>query len=327
MTELNKGQKLVKMLEIMSRRGGVRASELMDRFDLDARTFRRYLADLREIDVPVEQLGKGDDRLVHVDSRWRRTGVMLTLAEVLSLHFGRTLFNFLEGTSFASDLDGAIERLEPAISQAHQDLARQLDSKFLAISEHRKSYQGAHSEVIDEVVSALVYSQPLKATYRKLSGAEGLYTLHPYTLVTFRQGLYLLAHDAGAEVVKTFALERFTEVDRLRGKSFEVPAGWMPQAQLANAFGIISGPPADVVLAFAPGAAPYVRERIWHPSQVFRTLPDGRLELRMKVAVTVEVETWVRGFGEDCEVLGPPRLVASMAASLERAAAQYRSTP
>ena len=44
--ELNKGQKLVKMLELMTRRGGVRAQELMDRFALDARSLRRYLADL-----------------------------------------------------------------------------------------------------------------------------------------------------------------------------------------------------------------------------------------------------------------------------------------
>ena len=44
-----------------------------------------------------------------------------------SLHFGRKLFTFLSGTQFAEDMDDAIERLEPAISRAHADLARHLD--------------------------------------------------------------------------------------------------------------------------------------------------------------------------------------------------------
>ncbi len=100
---MNKAQKMVRMVELMTRRGGVTAMELRERFDLDSRSFRRYLADLREIDVPIIDEGRGDDRLISIDARWRRTGVQLTLAEVLSLHFGRTLFNFLEGTSFAAD--------------------------------------------------------------------------------------------------------------------------------------------------------------------------------------------------------------------------------
>ncbi|MFT4627354.1 MAG: putative DNA-binding transcriptional regulator YafY, partial [Myxococcota bacterium] len=116
---MNKAQKLVKMVELMARRGGVSSHELMERFDLDARSLRRYLADLREIDFPLVDDGRGPERFISVDPRWRRTGVQLSLAEVLSLHFGRTLFDFLDGTRFAQDLDGAIERLEPAISRAH----------------------------------------------------------------------------------------------------------------------------------------------------------------------------------------------------------------
>ena len=93
---LNKGQKLVKMVELMVRRGGVRASELMERFELDPRSLRRYLADLRELDLPLNDTGRGESRILAMDPRWRRTGVQLSLAEVLSLHFGRKLFNFLD---------------------------------------------------------------------------------------------------------------------------------------------------------------------------------------------------------------------------------------
>jgi len=325
--ELNKAQKLVKMLDLMTRRGGVRAQELMDRFELDSRTLRRYLADLKEMDLPIRDEGRSDDRLISIDPVWRRTGVQLSLAEVLSLHFGRTLFNFLEGTTFAQDIEGALERLEPAISRAHRDLARQLDTKFLAVPEPAKDYRGQASEVLDEAVTAIVYNNPLEARYRKANGVEGRYQLHPYTLATYRQGLYLFAYDVAAAQVKTFAVERFVDVVRRRQEYFQTPAGWKPSAYLAHAFGIISGPPTEVAVAFTVEVAAYIRERTWHPTQTFRTLADGRLELRMLVAPTIELQSWIQGFGRDAEVLAPVALRTRVAATLRAAADLYRDDP
>ncbi|MEN0064756.1 MAG: WYL domain-containing protein [Myxococcota bacterium] len=307
----------------MTRRGGVRAHELIERFDLDARTLRRYLADLRELDLPVRDEGRGDERVISIDPRWRRTGVQLSLAEVLSLHFGRKLFNFLEGTSFAEDLEGAIERLEPAISRAHQNLARQLDTKFLAVPEPTKDYRGQASEILDDLVTALVYNNPVEARYRNSNGVEGDRVLHPYTLATFRQGLYLFALDVDAGVVKTYAVERFVDALRRRGDHFELPKDWSPETHIAHAFGIISGSAQDVVIAFSERVMGYIRERTWHPTQAFRTLPDGRLELSMSVAVTVELQRWVQGFGSDAQVLSPLSLAQDVAASLAEAASQY----
>ncbi|MFT4628796.1 MAG: putative DNA-binding transcriptional regulator YafY, partial [Myxococcota bacterium] len=245
------------------------------------------------------------------------------LAEVLSLHFGRTLFDFLDGTRFAQDLDGAIERLEPAISRAHSNLARQLDTRFLAVPEPTKNYRGSASDIIDDLVTAVVYNNPVQARYRKANGVERTYALHPYTLATFRQGLYLFALDLDAGAVKTYAAERFTELARRRAEHFTLPHDWKPSAHIEHAFGIISGPPQQVAVAFSERVSAYVRERTWHPTQVFRTLRDGRLELGMWVAVTVELQTWVQGFGPDAQVLGPPALARRVGASLRSAAAQY----
>jgi predicted DNA-binding transcriptional regulator YafY len=325
LTELNKAQKLVKIVELMARRGGVRSSELMERFELDARSLRRYIADLKDLGLPLEDDGRGEDRVIFLDARWRRTGVQLSLTEVLSLHFGRKLFNFLEGTPFASDLDDAIERLEPAVSRANSELLQKLDKKFLAVPEATKNYRD-YAEAIDEVVTSLIYNNPIRARYRKLSGVTGKYRLHPFTLATFRQGLYLFALDTAVSQVKTFAVERFVDVERLRNETFKYPDTWHPEAHLASAFGIISGEAVEVRLAFAERVSAYIKERSWHPTETVRTLPDGRLELRLSVALTVELETWILGFGEDVEVLGPDALVASIGERLRKAALRYGAT-
>lgn len=322
--ELNKAQKMVKIVEIMTRRGGVRASELSDRFDLDARTLRRYLSDIRAMGTPIEDEGRGDERILSIEASWRRTGVSLTLTEVLSLHFGRTLFNFLDGTSFAEDLQGAIERLQPAISRTHADLARQLDTKFVAVPEPRKTWTETSSDIVDEVVTALVYNNPVDARYRRMNGVEKAVLLRPYTLATYRQGLYLFALDVKASQVKTYAVERFSHMKRQRGQHFEAPSGWEPKAHIADAFGIISGEPVQVVVAFSERVSGYIRERTWHPTQTFHTLKDGRLELRMRVGLSVELQTWICGFGSDAQVLAPTSLIERIAEDLRIAAAQYK---
>lgn len=320
---MNKGQKLVQMMELVRRAGGVRADELVDRFELDDRTLRRYLADLRDIDVPLVDEGRGEERVVSVDPRWRRTGVQLSLAEVLSLHFGRTLFTFLDGTSFVQDMEEAIERLEPAISRGHAELATQLDRKFLAVPEHAKDYRGERSEVIDDLVTALVYDNPVDVRYQKASGLTRRYRLHPYTLGIYRQGLYVFALDVEASQVKSFAVERIEEIARARNERFKYPADWDPRGHIRNAFGIISGPAVTVRLAFSPEVRTYVRERRWHPTQKLVQRPDGWLELTIEVALTVEVVSWVHSFGPDVKVVEPRELYNRVRDDLKRAARLY----
>ncbi|MCO4743885.1 MAG: WYL domain-containing protein [Proteobacteria bacterium] len=322
-SSLNKSQKMVMILSLVSRRGGMPASQLMEKFDLDPRSLRRYLSDLRELNLPIQDEGRGDDRMIEIDPRWRRSGVQLTLTEVLSLHFGRTLFNFLDGTSFAGDLNDAIERLQPAISRADALLAKQLDKKFIAVAEHAKDYRGERSDVIDEIISALVYNNPVVVRYRKATGITKAYRLHLFSLATFRQGLYVFGLDTDANLVKTFAVERFLELTRQRNEKFEYPTTWEPRAHLKNAFGIIDGPSQDVILAFSERVSGYIRERTWHPTQQFSTLRDGRLKLRLSVAVTIELTTWILGHGSDVEVLSPPSLVQHIRDELTASAAQY----
>ncbi|MCB9745059.1 MAG: WYL domain-containing protein [Alphaproteobacteria bacterium] len=305
---LNKSQKMLQMVQLMNRRGGVRAIDLMERFDLDPRSLRRYLADLRALDLPLIDEGTSDDRTLALDPSYRRAGVQLTLPEVLSLHFGRTLFTFLDGTQFAADLDDAIERLEPAIPRAHADLAKDLDRRFMAVPEHAKDSAGS-SEIIDELMTALLYQSGLRARYRKADGQERDCVLEPYTLATYRQGLYVFAKDRGDGRVKTFAVERFSKADRLRHDHFVVPEDYKPEDVVRDAFGIIGGPPVDIAAVFDADIAPLIRERRWHHSQFMDDLPDGRVRLHVRVAISEELVGWLLSYAGKVEVERPASLV------------------
>jgi predicted DNA-binding transcriptional regulator YafY len=295
----------------------------MDRFELDSRTLRRYLFDLKELGLPLRDEGAGTERVLSLDPSYARSGVQLTLAEVLSLHFGRTLFTFLEGTSFAADLEGAIERLQPAIARSTADLTRDLDRKFMAVPEHAKDYR-ADADVLDEILSALLYCNPADAEYRPARGFGKVYRLEPYTLATYRQGLYLFARDVNEGKVKSFAVERFARFARLRRERFEYPASFDPHAIVADSFGITSGGGCEEVSAcFTPEVALFVRERQWHPSQRIDVLDDGGVRLTMRVSVGPELREWLLGFGAQARVEAPASLVEFVRNAHRAAAALY----
>lgn len=320
--DLNKSQKFVRILELISRRGGVPAHVLIERFGLDARTLRRYLADLHDLGLPLEDTGTGNERIIAVAPTYARSGVQLTLAEVLSLHFGRTLYTFLEGTSFAADMEGAIERLQPAIARSTADLTRDIDRKFMAVGEHAKDYS-TDPDLLDEVISALLYGNPADAEYTGVRGMGKIYRLEPLTLAVYRQGLYLIARDTAESRIKTFAVERFARFSRLRRESFPYPAGYDPRDLVTHAFGITGGPPEEVVARFTPEVTFYVRERLWHPSQRLEKLPDGGVRLRMRVFVGPELKEWLLGFGAQVRVDAPASLVDFMRESHRMALASY----
>ena len=92
----------------------------------------------------------------------------------------------------------------------------------------------------------------------------------------------------------------------------------------AEAFGIVWERPMRVVLRFRAEQAPYVREREWHPTQQFRTLRDGRLEMRLRAGGTLEIARWILGWGDAVEVVGPATLRDRVRAALQSAARHYR---
>jgi proteasome accessory factor B len=126
--------------------------------------------------------------------------------------------------------------------------------------------------------------------------------------------------------VRIFAVERMRSVEMAR-RRFEVPASFDPARYLAGAWGMLRGDAVTVRVIFARSLARYIRERVWHASQKLRDLPDGRVEMTLSVADTLEVRRWILGFGVEAEVVEPDGLREGLrreAEALARALIQRR---
>jgi predicted DNA-binding transcriptional regulator YafY len=321
-TELNKAQKFVCMVQAIARRGGASTHDLMARFDLDPRTLRRYLADLRACGLPIQDTQERGARVISLDASWARSAVQLTVMEVLALHFGRSMLAFLDGTAFADQMEDALERLSPVIGRRETEIAKDLDRRFLAVAEHAKDHR-READTLDELITALIYCNPTDVEYVPHGEVGRTYRLEPLTLAVYRHGLYLFARDVNRDRIRIFAVERFSRVSRLRRETFAYPADYHPRDVIRHAFGIFSGDPSDVTVRFSARVAPYVRERKWHDSQSLDLLDDGGVRLRMQVTIAPDLLQWLLGFGADARVEGPEELVERVREEHRRAAARY----
>ena len=88
---------------------------------------------------------------------------------------------------------------------------------------------------------------------------------------------------------RTFAVERIRAMRRT-GLHFVRPRDFDAEAYFRDSWGIIRGDRVTVRLRFSPGQANYIAERLWHPTQEFQWLSDGRLDLSLKVADTLDLQ-------------------------------------
>ncbi len=330
---LNKGQKLIRILERLQRPEGARASQLRIDFDLNERSLRRYMSDLKEIGIPVERKSvpildpldneRSSELEYRVSAEYQREGTQITLLEWISLNFGRNLFSFLKGTDFSADFSEALEKMSIINIQNNRNLTNDLDRKFMNIAEHTKNHSD-QSEIIDDIITCLLHQNSAEAFYARIGSPTKTYTLHPYSLVTFRQGLYLFAWDIQAKQIKTFAVERFHKFKRNRKDRFEIPVEYKPQSIIKDSFGIIKGPKVyEVRLKFKRHASPYIQERTWHQSQTLEPSTGGEIILGLRVGIAYELKQWILGFGSDVTVLNPPELAEDIANTHRKAFQQY----
>jgi predicted DNA-binding transcriptional regulator YafY len=155
---------------------------------------------------------------------------------------------------------------------------------------------------------ALQRQERIEMDYYSMSrGALTTRQVDPYHLTYFEGGFYLIGHCHLRREPRTFAVERIRAL-RPTGLTFIRPKAFDAEGYFRDSWGIIRGDRLTVRLRFSQGQAKYIAERVWHPSQEFRWVSDGRLELILKVADTLELKRWVLSYGPEVEVLEPASL-------------------
>ena len=309
------------MKALLNTGGGVSVYDIAERLDCSVRTAIRYLDALEAAGEPLYEETAGKKKVWRLMPSARHETITLTTSQMLSLYLSRAAFDFLAGTGFREDLDEVFAKLESTLKRKDFTAARHLDRKIFDVNEAPHIYEG-RIEHVNEMMTALLREERLRVTHGSVARYQKPFVLEPLTLVIYKKGLYLAGYSHYHNGIRTFSLDGFRDVDWVRGERFEYPADYHPSKLAEGAFGLIAGPRTRVRIFFDEKVSRFVRRRQWHPTQEIKRVPTG-IELTMEVSGTVELASWVLGFGDQAEVLEPDSLRDQVAAELGRASARY----
>ena len=311
---------ILKTLEA-SRRATI--DDLAKHTGVTTRTIRRDLDALQEAGFPLfDEVHDGKKFWTLEQKAFRRLDdTAFTLAELSALYFSRTLVECLAGTPFERDVRSAFEKLGTALTPGMREF---LDRMPLAIQ--AKPDPGTQSAVprpreVAQLLEAALQQRRVTMRYHSFSSnREKTYVLEPYRLIFAQGNLYAIGFVPEYGQLRTFAVDRIAQVSLMeeRFEPLEVP-----EDAFAHSLGVTQGTPGRVEVRFEPRIAPYIRERVWHPSQTLTDADSGGLLVTLDVVIDWALKSWILGFGGLATVVSPAALADEIVGELEAARARY----
>lgn len=314
-----------RLLQLLDRPQGVTVEDAADALGCAVRTIWRDLRVLEDAGFPIYDEPAPDGRrgLWRVEDGFKaKLPLKLTLSEVAALVMSREFLAPLGASLLGPAVTTAFEKIGGVLSRDATGLLERM-RETVGVRAVGAKLQLPAAEHLPTIQTGLLERRSLRMRYYSFQrDAETERDVDPYHLTHFNGGLYLIGYCHLREAVRVFAVERIRAVDVLR-RRFEIPAGFDAKEYLDKALGILQGDLVTVRVVFSQRVARYIKERLWHPSQRFRDLPDGRLEMTLRVADTLEVRRWILGYGVDAEILEPE----AMRAAVREQASELASRP
>jgi len=302
--------------------------ELTDKTGLAPKQVWRYLNTLEALGFPLSRQRHGKEEMVAMerDAQKRLRWLPFTNEELTALYFYLSLSPYVHDTSPLGSLHTACQKIATFLQNDLQE-GSQPSAAFLPFAKHYKVYGTPQTQdVLQSLIPALLESRVCGVTYQTPTAeTTRSHWIHPYTLCLYNGGLYLFAHRPEDDALMVLSVERIHTIS-VEGRSFTKDPDILQrmEARRQRAFGIIDDDAElSVTLKFTAEQAPYVRERVWHPSQRLEDQEDGSLILRFQASGEFEMMRWILGWGSEVEVIEPPELRQALAQRLQTAARQY----
>ena len=300
-------------------------NELAARFQVRRETIYRDIGVLEDVGFPVAGDFHGAKSHPHLASplSTKSVSIPFTPAELLALAFAVSATDHLAGTPLHEDLKTAYAKVQIRLKGPELDRLRLMTPLFGPSRKGAKSYR-AHRTTIATLSQAMVERHRCLVEYQSPQRTTPThFRIDPYRLFQHQGGLYLFAYVPVHEAVITLAVERIkspTPTD----EPFTIIKGFSFEAMRDQAFGVTTEEPMDVVIRFRKALAPYIRERVWHPTQQLTDLSNGDVRLSFRAGGEIEILRWVLSWGSGAALLQPKSLRQRLAEELKATGRLYR---
>lgn len=147
----------------------------------------------------------------------------------------------------------------------------------------------------------------------------------PYAIKEFKNRWYLLAKDLKDNRVKSFALDRLSDLE-ITKKKFQLPKKFNVNEHFRYCFGIISPnehTPTDVLLSLNPIQGKYIKTLPLHETQEVIVDNADELRIKLRLYITHDFVMEVLSLGDNVKVLEPLSLIQEIQSVYESALKLY----
>jgi predicted DNA-binding transcriptional regulator YafY len=305
--------RMMEIHKVLSEGGYPNCSTLGRTIEKDPKTIQRDINHMRDqLGLPIEydQQRRGYYYTKPVDEF---PMLLLSKNDLVALFLARHALEPLRGTKLESILSDSFQKIASAcpgeVSVQWQDLDDFFSVKALGVLP-------ADFTLFKDLLTAIDKRSEVRFCYRKLKASEGEpRRVQPYHLGQIEHGWYLIAWDPSREGMRTFALQRMSDLELIETR-FRRDPKFKASDFLSSGFGVWSYESVgvetvyDVKIRFRDYAARIVSERRWHPSQKISPQNEGGtvVDFEVRLAGLEEITRWILSWGSKAEVLAPEEL-------------------
>lgn len=166
----------------------------------------------------------------------------------------------------------------------------------------------------------------IKFTYQKFWEEELSQRLvEPYALKEFKNRWYIMAKDSKDNNIKSFALDRLTNLE-ITNLNYQYPDNYSIEQSYRYCFGIISPnveEPQDIILSFDPFQGKYIKTLPLHDTQQVLVDNDEEIKIKLKLCLTHDLVMELLSFGDNMKVIEPKSLADQIKQAHKKAYRQY----
>ncbi len=295
-------------------------SSLADEWEISAKTFQRDLDYMRyQLNAPLEYSAK-ERGYFYTEDEYQLPAINIKESDLFAMYLADKLLGQYEGTPIYDSLSSVFRKIEDSLPDKVTTKPGNDQSLFTIFPPFSTVIL---PEVFETVIDCLRTSTRLEIEYRSPGGKALCRQIDPYHGVRFEGDWYVVAYCHLRGEIRTFSLTRMVVARKMKER-FVVPGDFDYRKLSGGQFGIYWGDgDIEVKILFTRKAATYVRERLWHPSQIIDENSDGSLILSLTVNHLLELTRWILSWGAMAQVLEPPHLIDKIKEEMKIGAEMY----
>jgi predicted DNA-binding transcriptional regulator YafY len=206
--DLSPAGRALRALQLLQAQPGVTAAQLAAQLGVTERAARRYVAMLREAEIPVEST-RGPYGGYRLGRGVRLSPLTFTAAEAMGL-----VMAVLDGSHAAADADdpvgAALGKLIRALPESIGRQAATMRQHASAVPDRGAARPG--TQTTSTLVAAVAAQRQVRIDYRSESGRQWAEDVDPWAVVVRHGRWYLLCHSHRADAVRTYRIDRIQSV-------------------------------------------------------------------------------------------------------------------